>query len=358
MKRKKIVLVDDNPVNLMIARNTLMTKYDVFTVPSAEKLFHFLEHTLPDLIVLDVLMPGISGYKAIETLKQNKETSNIPIIFLTSQSDSGSELEGLTLGAVDYIVKPFSPQLLIKRIELHLLVESQKEELKNLNENLMNLVDQKTKEVFDLQNAIVQTMSNLVECRDDVTGEHIEHTEKFLRILVDTMLKHNVYGDILHTWDINLFILSAQLHDVGKIAIRDKILLKPGKLTCDEYNEMKKHTTFGESIIEKIQQNTKESVFLGHAKIMAGAHHERWDGSGYPRGIAGTNIPLQGRLMAIVDVYDALTSERPYKKAFSHKEAIGIINEGKGSHFDPLITDVFLTAFNSQRHDDGIDIPR
>jgi putative two-component system response regulator len=347
MERKKIVLVDDNPVNLMIARNALMTRYDVFTVPSAVKLFQLLEYTLPDLILLDVLMPEISGYKAIKKLKKEKKTAHIPIIFLTSKADTGSELEGLNLGAVDYIIKPFSPQLLVKRVDLHLLVASQKEELKNLNGNLIHMVNQKTDEVFELQHAILQTVINMVEYRDDVTGDHIENTEKILRILVDMMLKYNVYDETLRSWDINLFIHSAQLHDVGKIAIRDKILLKPGKLTGDEYNEMKKHTTFGENIIEKIQSSTKESIFLTHARIMAGSHHERWDGSGYPRGIAGANIPLQGRLMAIVDVYDALISERPYKKAFPHKKAIEIIHGAKGSHFDPLITDVFLTAFSA-----------
>jgi putative two-component system response regulator len=163
--------------------------------------------------------------------------------------------------------------------------------------------------------------------------------------MVETMLKHNIYSDTLKAWDINLFIHSAQLHDVGKIAIRDKILLKPGKLDPDEYDEMKKHTTFGETIIEKIQESTKESIFLTHAKIMAGTHHEHWDGSGYPRGIAGSDIPLQGRLMAIVDVYDALTSKRPYKDAFPHEKALEIICNERGSHFDPLLTDVFLSFF-------------
>jgi putative two-component system response regulator len=348
MERKKIILVDDNPVNLKIARNALMTKYDVFTVPSAKKLFQFLEQILPDLILLDVLMPGISGYKAIEELKKERRTADIPIIFLTSKADTRSELEGLNLGAVDYIVKPFSPQLLLKRVDLHLLVESQKKELKNLNDNLIHMVDQKTEEIFKLQHAILQTVSNLVECRDDVTGEHIEHTEKFLRILVERMFINDVYNDILRTWDINLFVHSAQLHDVGKISIRDKILLKPGKLNADEFEEMKKHTIFGEIIIERIQKSTKENIFLTHAKIMAGTHHERWDGSGYPRGIAGDKIPLQGRLMAIVDVYDALTSKRPYKEAFSHEEAVEIIREEKGSHFDPVLTDVFLAAFASR----------
>jgi putative two-component system response regulator len=205
-------------------------------------------------------------------------------------------------------------------------------------------VDEKTGAVLELQNAVLKTMSNLVECRDDVTGGHVERTEHFLSVLVDEMLKQSVYRDVLDSWDIKLFLQSAQLHDVGKIAIRDNILMKPSPLTREEFEEMKKHTSFGETVIEKIQQSARESVFLTHAKIMAGTHHEKWDGTGYPRGIAGTNIPLQGRLMAIVDVYDALCSERPYKKAFSPEQAVQIIKEGSGTQFDPAVVEVFESA--------------
>lgn len=343
-ERKKVILVDDNPINLKLARNTLMGKYDVFTVPSAEKLFQLLEKTLPDIILLDVLMPEMSGYEAIGILKKDPRTADIPVLFLTSKSDTSSELEGFTLGAVDYIVKPFSPPLLLKRVDVHVLVESQKKELKHINENLQQIVDEKTSAVLELQNAVLKTMSNLVECRDDVTGGHVERTERFLGLLVDEMLLRGVYKDVLDTWDIKLFLQSAQLHDVGKIAIRDNILMKPAPLTKEEFEEMKKHPAFGETVIEKIQQGARESVFLTHAKIMAGTHHEKWDGTGYPRGIAGSNIPLQGRLMAVVDVYDALISERPYKKAFAPEEAVRIITEGSGVQFDPALMDVFIAA--------------
>ncbi|MDR3122909.1 MAG: response regulator [Treponema sp.] len=343
-EKKKVVLVDDNPVNLKLARNTLMERYNVFTVPSAEKLFQLLEQTLPDLILLDVVMPEISGYEAIETLKSNPRTAGIPVIFLTSKTDTVSELEGFSLGAIDYISKPFSPQLLLKRVEVHLLLESQKVELKNLNENLQHLVEEKTGEVLELQNALLVTMANLVEYRDDVTGGHVERTERLLRILVEEMMVQGVYRDILDTWDINLVLQSSKLHDVGKIAIRDNILLKPGPLTTEEFEEMKKHTVFGETVIERIQQNAKESIFLTHAKIMAGTHHEKWNGTGYPRGLAGSNIPLQGRLMAVVDVYDALVSDRPYKKAFPSEQAIKIISDGCGTQFDPDLKNVFLVA--------------
>jgi putative two-component system response regulator len=342
--RKKVILVDDNPINLKLARNTLMGKYDVFTVPSAEKLFELLEKTLADIILLDVMMPEMSGYDAIKVLKSNPRTANIPVIFLTSKSDTNSELEGFIHGAVDYVSKPFSPQLLLKRVDVHVLVESQKKELEHINQNLQKLVDEKTEEIQNLQSAILKTMSNLVEYRDDVTGNHVERSELLLRLLTEEMIRQNVYTEEIKDWDFKFFPQSAQLHDVGKIAIKDDILLKPARLTADEFNEMKKHTFFGEKVIEKIQESAMESVFLTHAKIMAGTHHEKWDGSGYPRGIAGLDIPLQGRLMAIVDVYDALVSERPYKKPFSQDQSLQIIKEGSGIHFDPALVEIFSAA--------------
>jgi putative two-component system response regulator len=342
--RKRAILVDDNPLNLKVARNTLMGKYDVFTVPSAEKLFELLEKTLADIILLDVMMPGMNGYDAIKVLKTNPRTANIPVIFLTSKADSHSELEGFIYGAVDYISKPFAPQVLLKRIDVHVLVESQKKELEYVNQNLQKLVEEKTEEIQELQSAILKTMSNLVECRDDVTGAHIERSEHFLSLLTEEMIRQEVYCDEVKDWDLKLFLKSAQLHDVGKIAIRDDILLKPATLTAEEFDEMKKHTLFGEKVIEKIQEGAKESVFLTHAKIMAGTHHEKWDGSGYPRGVAGNDIPLQGRLLAIVDVYDALISERPYKKPLPPDKALEIIKEGSGVHFDPALVEIFTAA--------------
>ena len=343
-ERKKVILVDDNPINLKLARNTLMGKYDVFTVPSAEKLFQLLEKTLPDIILLDVMMPEMNGYEAIKILKSQESTADIPVIFLTAKADTNSELEGFIHGAVDYVSKPFSPQLLLKRVDVHVLVESQKKELQHINKNLQHLVDEKTKEILDLQNSILRAMSNLVEYRDDVTGGHIERTEHLLKLLLEEMIKQKIYGTEIEAWDVRLIIQSSQRHDVGKIAIRDNILMKPSALTEEEFEQMKMHVAFGEKIIEQIQLSAKESIFLVHAKIMAGTHHEKWDGTGYPYGMSGPEIPLQGRLMAMVDVYDALTSERPYKKAYSHEQAIEIIKDGCGVQFDPALINAFLAA--------------
>jgi putative two-component system response regulator len=348
--RKKILLVDDDPVNLKMARNTLMGFYDVFTVPSAEKMFIFLEKTLPDMILLDVLMPDVDGYEAMKRMMGKEHTKHIPVIFLTSKSDMGSEMEGLSLGAVDYIAKPFIPQLLLKRVETHMLMDTQKEELKYINANLERIVDEKTSAVVELQNAVLATVSELVECRDDVTGSHVERTAHTMRLLVKEMIDNDVYADELMSWDIELFLQSSQLHDVGKISIHDNILLKPGKLTDEEFDEMKKHAIFGEEIIDRIQRNTRENAFLTHAKIMAGTHHERWDGLGYPRGVSGRSIPLQGRIMAIADVYDALISKRPYKEPFSHKKALRIMWESKERQFDPAILDAFVAVFENVQH--------
>ena len=345
-ERKKIIIVDDNKTNLTAARNTLIGTYDAFTVPSGEKLFSLLERLTPDLILLDVEMPEMNGYEVIKKLKASKRTAAIPVIFLSAKIDPESEIEGLRLGAVDYVFKPFSRELLLKRIELHLLLESQRNKLRRYSGNLVDMVFEKTKTVFELQNAVLRTVAELVESRDHVTGGHIMRTQRYLRLLVELLIKNGVYADDLLSWDIDLFIMSSQLHDVGKISIKDNILLKPDSLSLEESEEMKLHTIFGMQIIERLEQKTNESDFLLHAKALAGSHHERWDGSGYPLGAKGAEIPLQGRIMAIVDVYDALTNDRPYKKRIVHDEAVSMIRDGLGTHFDPQICEVFL------RHED------
>jgi putative two-component system response regulator len=335
-------MVDDNITNLVSAKNALADDYDIFTVPSGKKLFQLMEKLTPDLILLDIEMPEMNGYEIIDILKSDKKTAEIPVIFLTANIDPESEVKGLSLGAIDYITKPFSRELLLKRIEVHLLVEAQRRELKDYSENLEKMVSRKTQTVFDMQNAILKTVAELVESRDNITGGHIERTQNYLSMLVGFLTNDGVFAEELSKWDISLFIMSAQLHDVGKISIKDNILMKPGRLTDEESGEMKKHTVYGMRIIEKIEASTPESTFLKHAKILAGSHHERWDGTGYPFGLKGDEIPLQGRLMAIVDVYDALTNNRPYKNAFSHGESMEIIKEGRGVQFDPLLCDVFL----------------
>jgi len=353
--RAVVMIVDDNIASLKVAKNALAETYDIFTVPSAAKMFDLLARNKPDLILLDIDMPEMNGLEAIKLLKTRPDTCGIPVIFLTGKNDPESELEGLALGAIDYISKPFMPQLLQKRVELHLTVEVQRirlekqanklkaqgEELKQFNANLQEMVKEKTAEILKLQNAILATVANLVENRDDTTGGHVERTQHFLKTLIEGLKNSGIYGEQLREWDIDLLLQSSQLHDVGKIAITDNILNKPDLLTAEEFEEMKKHASLGVKIIERIESETPDSDFLKYAKIFAGTHQEKWDGTGYPDGLAGDDIPLPGRLMAIADVYDALISERPYKKALPHQEAVRIILEGKGNHFDPILVDVF-----------------
>jgi putative two-component system response regulator len=354
-EKRLVILVDDNPANLQIGRNVLSEKYAVATAPSAEKMFKLLQKNIPAIILLDIDMPEMNGYEAIKILKSQPETRDIPVIFLTGRTDTGDELEGFTLGAIDYITKPFRPSLLLKRIEVHLLVEAQAAELKNFNENLQKMVDEKTQNVLDLQNALLKTMAEMVECRDDITGGHIERTQQGIRILLEEIKNHDLYPEETEGWDINLLLQSSQLHDVGKISIGDNILKKPGSLTNEEFEEMKKHAAFGERIIEKIESLAKESDFLKYAKIFSATHHEKWNGSGYPRGLKGSEIPLLGRIMAVADVYDALVSNRPYKKAFTHEEAVHIILDGKEQHFDPVLVDLFMGASGEFKKITGVN---
>jgi putative two-component system response regulator len=313
------------------------------------------------MILLDVDMPEIDGYEAIKILKSKPETKDIPVIFLTAHSESAVELTALSLGAVDFITKPIQPLLLLKRIELHLLVEEQRktlelqaENLKFFNDNLQKLVEEKTSNVLQLQNALLRTMAELVEYRDDITGRHIERTQRILRILMDEIVASGIYWEETKNWNVDMLVLSCQLHDVGKIFTSDNILRKPEKLSLDEYEEMKVHTQIGKQIIEKVENLTNESEFLKFAKIFATTHHEKWDGTGYPYGLKETEIPLLGRIMAIADVYDALVSVRPYKGGYAHEEAVKIIIDSSGTQFDPVLVDVFAKISDKLKNEDKI----
>jgi len=344
------MLVDDNITNLTVGNNILKQDYNIMTLNSAERLFQVLGKLTPDLILLDIEMPEMNGLEAIKILKEREDLKEIPVIFLTAKNDAESELEGLTLGAIDYIGKPFSPPLLLKRIELHLLLLSQKKELSRqqiellaFNENLQQMVDEKTKTVVELKNAILSTMAEMVDRRDSNTGGHIERIQKYLGMLLDALWKNTAYATEASDWDKDLLLQSASLHDIGKIAIDDNILRKPGELTPDEFDKIKKHTEIGFTIVEGIEKKSSQQDFLLQAKILAATHHEKWDGSGYHNGLSGDDIPLQGRLMALADVYDALVSDRPYRAAMSHEKAVEIIVSDKGIRFDPNLVDIFLS---------------
>ena len=331
---KTVFLVDDNATNLTMAEDTLAEKYRVIALSSAAKMFAALDKFKPDLILLDIEMPEMNGFEAMKILRANDSYAEIPVIFLTGRTDPDSEALGIELGAVDFIMKPFSVPVLLNRIKNHLHLD----EL--IHERTVQLA-RRTEQLVLLQNGIVYTFADLVENRDKNTGGHIDRTAVYLSILIDAMLEQEVYTDGMHGWNMEAVISSARLHDLGKIVISDSILNKPGPLTKDEFEAMKGHAIAGERIIDKAIKQTGDADFLYNAKMIAAYHHEYWDGSGYPYGLKGTTIPLQARLMAIIDVYDALVSERPYKEPFPHEEAVKIIGNGSGRQFDPLIAEVF-----------------
>jgi putative two-component system response regulator len=347
---KQILVVDDSAINISAAEAALEADYEVLSVESAREMFSLLESgPRPALILLDVLMPEMNGYEAIIKLKSNPATSDIPVIFLTSLSGSEAEFTGLEYGAVDYITKPIFPSLLVKRVSNYLLLdeqkkqlESQKQALKNYNDNLESIIKRQTRAVLDLQYAILATIGNIIEFRDDITGKHNQSITAYLYVFIEGLREAHLYANEIDEWNIPLLCQSAQLHDVGKIAISDIILYKEGTLTDEEFEIMKTHTTLGEKIVDRISNFTSSGKeFLSHARTLAGMHHEHWDGTGYPYGLIGEDIPLAGRLMAIVDVYDALVAARPYKKSFTHEEALERIKLGSGTQFDPTLVEAF-----------------
>ncbi|MDR0463592.1 MAG: response regulator [Treponema sp.] len=337
--QKTVFLVDDNATNLTVAEEALVEQYRVIALSSAAKMFIALEKFKPDLILLDIEMPEMTGFEAMKKLKSSDMYAEIPVIFLTGRTDPVSEAVGIDLGAVDFIMKPFSVPVLLNRIRNHL-------QLDELVRERTSQLAKRTEQLVLLQNGIVYTFADLVENRDKNTGGHIDRTVIYFRILMEAMLEREVYADEIRSWNMESVASSARLHDLGKISISDSILNKPGKLTEEEFHTMKTHSIAGERIIDKAIQQTGGAEFLHNAKMIAAYHHECWDGSGYPYGLKGTDIPLQGRLMAIIDVYDALVSERPYKKAFTHIEAVNIIMNGSGKHFDPQIAKVFNDVNN------------
>jgi len=351
--RKKIIFVDDMIANLDQGKNVLRTFYEVYPAPSAAKMFEILEKIIPDIILLDIDMPEMNGYEAINKLKSDGRYADIPVIFLTALKDAGSEVDGFDLGAADYVTKPFSASMLLKRIEKELMFVEQKhallktqEKLQNNLDNLEAIVHEKTEMIMHLQNTVFATVVDMVEFRDKYTGGHIVRTQHYLKALLDEMIREGVYIEEISDWDMTFILSSAKLHDVGKIAVPDIILGKNAKLDQDEFEVMKAHVTAGVDAIERIVSKTEKHDFLVHAIRMAGTHHEKWDGSGYPIGLKGKNIPLEGQLMAIADVYDALISRRQYKEPVTHEDACKIIEGGAGTQFNPVLVEIFRNVKN------------
>ena len=335
--RPLIFIVDDVPENIQIALSHLKELDCEFAyATSGEQALERIKAAHPQLILMDVMMPGMSGFEAVLALKKERDVAGIPVIFLTARAESSDIARGLELGAVDYIVKPFNGAELRSRVQNHL-------ELYAYRSHLEELVEQRTHETEQLKDVIIEAMGEMAEYRDPETGRHIQRTRKYVEIISASLVENGHFVEQLTYEYIDLLQKSAPLHDIGKVAIRDSILLKPGKLTVEEFEEMKKHTLFGEEVIANLEQMAGYTTsFLSCAKEIAGSHHEKYDGSGYPRGMSGENIPLAGRIMAIADVYDALISKRVYKDAISHDDAVKIMLDGRGSHFDPLLIDALV----------------
>lgn len=345
MERSTIFVVDDTTDNLLLMTDLLNDIYKVRVANNGEKALKYLQsNTHPDLILLDIMMDGLSGHDVIRELKANPKTREIPVIFLTAMSEPEDEKKGLELGAVDYITKPISPAIVLARIKTQLQVKAAATFLNDKNFYLETEISKRTAEISAVQDVTILAMASLAETRDLETGNHIRRTQNYVKALAQKLKTHPNFGYFLSEAMIETLFKSAPLHDIGKVGIPDRILLKPGKLSVEEFEIMKTHTTLGRDAIKHAEKELGIQVeFLRIAKEIAYYHQEKYDGSGYPTGISGNDIPISARLMALADVYDALISRRVYKEPIPHETAVKIIIEGRGKHFDPDIVDAFLT---------------
>jgi len=346
-----ILVVDDTPDNLSLMRELLRKDYQVQLANGGERALKLAAlQPQPDLILLDIMMPVMDGYEVCRRLKADAATRDIPVVFLTAKADVEDEKRGLELGAVDYITKPISPPVVLARVKIHLALKAHADFLRDKSDFLEAEVSKRTREVLAIQDVTILAMATLAETRDLDTGNHIRRTQHYVKALAEKLRTHPRFAGVLTDNYIQMLFKSAPLHDIGKVGIPDRILLKPGRLTPEEFEIMKTHTTLGRDAIEHAEIQLGMPVeFLSTAKEIALSHQEKWDGSGYPQGLAGEAIPLSARLMAVADVYDALISRRVYKNSVPHEQAVAIIQEGRGVHFDPDITDAFVEMQESFR---------
>ena len=341
--RPTVLVVDDTTENLTILSGILSNEYRVLVAKTGRRAIELATHDpIPDIILLDVMMPEMDGYDVIRELKSDSSTSRIPVVFVTARGETEDETKGLELGAVDYLIKPVNPGITLARVRTHLENKKATDILTSQNVYLDRMVKERTAEILRTQYVAILAMSVLAETRDNETGNHIKRTEEYVRILAEELVIIKGTPNLVTPEQIDLMVRSAVLHDIGKVGIPDKILTKPARLTEEEYEIMKTHTTIGYEALVAAEASGDTTPFLDYAKQISLAHHEKWDGSGYPTGISGEEIPIPARIMALADVYDALISERYYKEPFTHTRARGIIMEGKGSHFDPDIVQAFL----------------
>ena len=345
IEKATILAVDDTPDNLLLISGLLKEEYHVRVANGGERAIKIAQSdNPPDLILLDIMMPDIDGYEVCRILKADQKTSHIPIIFLTAKTEIEDETHGLEIGAVDYITKPISPPIVLARVKTHLALKRMQDFLRDQNAYLESEVKKRTEEVVAIQDVTIHAMASMAETRDNETGNHIRRTQHYVKLLAEKLRSHPRFIKFLDDdKTIEMLFKSAPLHDIGKVGIPDAILLKPDRLTKEEFEVMKSHTTLGRDAIVHAEKNLGIEVpFLQYAKEIAYSHQEKWDGSGYPQGLAGEEIPISARLMAVADVYDALISRRVYKTPMPHDEAVKIMLEGKGQHFDPDVMDAFM----------------
>ena len=353
--KSTVLIVDDTADNLSLIGNVLKDHFNVKVANNGDLALKIAaSNAPPDLILLDIMMPNMDGYEVCRQLKRNPGTRHIPVIFLTAKSEVDDEKMGLDLGAVDFLSKPVSPPIVMSRVRNHIDLKNYTDILRSKNDFLEAEVDRRTHEVMAIQDVTILAMASLAETRDSDTGNHIRRTQFYVKVLAEKLQNHPRFSYLLTDGYITTLFKSAPLHDIGKVGIPDYILIKPGRLEPHEFEIMKTHTTLGRSAIEYAERQLGTKVeFLTTAKEIAYSHQEKWDGSGYPEGLAGDAIPLSARLMALADVYDALISRRVYKAGMSHENATAILIKEKGTHFDPDIVDAFL-----QCQDDFRDIAR
>ena len=344
IEKQTVLIVDDTPENLTLISGLLKPHYRVKVANNGERGLAIAQSdTPPDLILLDIMMPEMDGYEVCRRLKEDATTRDIPVIFLTARNETEDETRGFACGAVDYITKPISPPIVEARVKTHLKLKSVADFQKDKAAYLEQEVAKRTHEVSAIQDVTILAMASLAETRDSDTGNHIRRTQYYVKALALKLQDHPRFSHYLTDRTIEVLFKSAPLHDIGKVGIPDRILLKPGRFEPHEMDIMKTHTTLGRDAIQHAEDSLGIEVeFLRTAKEIAYGHQEKWDGSGYPEALAGDAIPISARLMAVADVYDALISRRVYKDGMPHEKAVGIIAEGRGKHFDPDMVDAFL----------------
>ena len=344
-----ILIVDDVPENLSVLGELLQPTYRVRAANSGARALQIANSPPPpDLILLDVMMPGMDGYQVLRELRDNATTRDIPVIFVTAMDGTDDEEKGLDLGAVDYITKPIRPAIVLARVRAQLELKRARDILSDHNAYLEQEVARRMAENQLIQEVSIHALAHLAETRDPETGNHLRRTQEYVRTLARGLKHHPRFSHYLDERTIGQLAQSAPLHDIGKVGIPDHILLKPGKLTPEEWAIMKTHAEIGAEAIAQANADSARPVeFLQIAQEIARGHHEKWDGSGYPRGLAGDGIPISARLMALADVFDALICARVYKPPMPYEEAYSIIVSGSGTHFDPDVVDAFIREFDT-----------